>query len=238
MKTKPLAYTGLCLFNLFVILGIPVQIALLYEHSLEEFMYIMDKMTVFNWVVALSCLFVAISSHFAHKSLRWLIPISATSVFMNNLIVARYSADYSAETVFFSTIAFILIQFSFFAFKESKLIIRQDLRWWLIPKRHHIQANVWLNVNESKIYLGTTHDISRTGLFLKYDDKKANEILAQLHQGDSIRITVELEKPIQCEAKVIRKTMAKGNYPAGMGMCFSRLGGLNFLRLESALVKA
>lgn len=238
MKTKPIAYTGLCLFNLCVILGIPLQIAFLYEHSLEEFMYIVDKMTIFNWFVALSCLFVAISSHFAHKSLKWLIPLSATSVFMNNLIVARYSADYSAETVFFSTIAFILIQFSFFALKDSRLIIRQDLRWWLIPKRHQIKANVWLNINEEKVYLGTTHDISRTGLFLKYDEKKANEILAKLHQGDNVQITIELEKPIECEAKVVRKTIAKGNYPAGMGMSFNHLGSLNFLRLENVLIRS
>lgn len=234
MKSKPILYKGLTIFNLLIIIGLPLQIALLYEHNVSEFLYIIDKMTIFNWIVALSCAMVALSSHFAHKSLKWLIPISATCVFMNNLIVARYGDDYTAETVFFSTMVFLLIQFSFFALRDSKLIAQQDKRWWLIPKRHKIKANVWISVNDKKEYLGTTFDISRTGLFLKYDEKKTNEILAQLHQGDDIKITIDLETPIECEAKVVRKSLATGIYPAGMGMRFNHLGGLNSLRLGYA----
>lgn len=235
MRQRPLIFTGLSLFNILIAFSLPLQVAMMYKHNTSELIYILDKLTYTNWLVMLSCIIVSVAFFWAHQSLKYLIPVSAVFVLINNLLVVRYGHNYDTTTVFYATVAYIFIQFSLYYFKESRIITDQKLRWWLIPKRHKIEANVWLHRKGEKHLIGSTFDISQTGLFLKYDLKEIKEVIAELSMGEDIQITIDLPDKITCEAQVVRKALPKGNYPAGLGMSFTSFKSLDSLRLIKQL---
>lgn len=240
MRERPLIYNGLSLFNFIVAIAIPLQIALIFKHGPSEFNYILDKITFTNWIVMITCAMSSVAFYHAHKSLRYLIPLTMVSVFINNLIIARYGMDFSAETIFFSTIIFLAIQGSLFLAKESNLIRNQHMRWWLIPKRYPIHSKVFLIKGNEKILLGETYDISRTGLFLKYDAHFKEEHVPALTTGEDLHIEVDIDENshIISDATIVRKSLAKGTYPAGIGMRFKDLSTKDYIKLNSALIMA
>lgn len=71
---------------------------------------------------------------------------------------------------------------------------------------------------EDESYKCTTFDISRTGMFIKTDDLYR---VFKIENNKEIELLLKIGKnPIKIKAQVVRKSIAKGNYPAGVGIHF------------------
>ena len=232
MKSKPLIFNIYALLFLVIALGIPVQISMLYGHGVQELGAIYNKLTFFNIAVIGVSLYNFYCCFSASANVKWSFPLAIGVVCFNNSIVLIYGNDFESYSVILATVAFIVLSAYFLMAHDTDIINQPKRQWWRIPKRFTLKEKVKLEVNDHAIDIGETFDISTTGAFIPAEnlDHKID-----VNSGDVFNFFIGEDQPIACKAKIVRKTPAKGHYPAGIGIQFIDLSLADKYKLQQKL---
>lgn len=204
--------------NIFIALAIsfPVQIMLVYKHGPLDIIPIFTKLTPLNYILMGLFCFTAYLTYTMNKLIFILLPFLNFFVFMNNFIVAEYGQDFThAQTIVAST-AFLMLTLSFYQKDIYNVYNDMKFRWWLTSPRFKKQIPIRVTV-DGETYFSKTFDISKTGMFIETDDLYR---IFKIENGKEITVRIMKERPIDLVAKVVRKSIAKGHYPAGIGIHF------------------
>jgi hypothetical protein len=220
---------------LFVAIAIsmPVQIMSLYGHGFSEAAAILNKLTVFNWLVmialAVSAFMVANASPGFLYSVWCLIGLVA----VNNFFVGYHAIDYSPWSAAFATVAFGAINLPLLRREDIRfLMANPDSRWWRVSLRKTVHLPVILTGKKFQRVRGETFDLSESGMFVPMMEGQAQ---LQLHQKISITLTLGTFAQIRCDGRVVRFAEAKGKYPSGMGIEFIELSRHQKLEIKKYL---
>ncbi len=232
MKIKPMSLKILTVFFLAITISMPIQIMVLYQHSIFELSAALAKLTPLNWMVMVTSMVAAWLS-FSVSPLSWVvIPFLCILVVQNNWLVAEIGTDYSAFQAGLASGLFLICSVSPLLLPQNRLIFgNPKLRWWLTPSRKKITLPVSMNLSKIRGNSYTelksrTFDISETGAFVMFENFENSKTLPEVGS----RFTVVLGKnPIRCEVEVVRVNVynqdeeQRPNYPTGIGVKFKNL---------------
>ncbi len=235
MNKRPISLKVVALFYLIVSVGLPLQIAWLYEHNLLEWHSIFIKMTTLNWIVFGLGLATSLIVWNGHKLVKFVLPVNMLLVAINNWAVSAYGSDYNETMTLGATLAFTVFNSVLLFGRGLDAILYPELQWWRVSERIECHQNVRLatpngNVIEAKIF-----DISKTGVFLERGDAFS---ASELKAGESVTLSLELpqeSEPLIIAAKIVREAPARGHYPSGFGLCFESLSLFKRLSLAKYL---
>ncbi|AYF44844.1 type IV pilus assembly protein PilZ [Halobacteriovorax sp. BALOs_7] len=230
MKIKPLIFNVYAFVFLAIAVSIPVQVMFLYGYNATDIGAIWSKMTFFNLMVMASCCINAYFSFTAQNDIKWSFPLSIGFVCLNNSIVLVYGNDFEAATVILSTFAYILMTSYFILSQDTNVINSPAAQWWKTALRYKAPLATKVSSTDIPINLGNTFDISRTGAYISYNVPTQKDIFSC---GDVF--TFNIGDELELKAKVVRKSMAVGRYPEGMGVQFIDLGVSERIQLEKLL---
>lgn len=230
MKIKPLIFNIYSFVFLAIAASIPVQVMFLYGYSFTDFDAIWSKMTFFNLTVMSSCCINAYFSYTAQDDVKWSFPLSIGFVCLNNSIVLVYGNDFEAASVILSTFAYILMTSYFILSQDTRVMNSPTAQWWKTAMRYKAPLPTKVSSTDIPINLGETFDISRTGAYISYNVPTQKDIFSC---GDVF--TFNIGDDLELKAKVVRKSMAVGRYPEGMGVQFIDIGVAERIQLEKLL---
>lgn len=225
MKYRPKSLILLSLILLAVVISIPLQVAVLYEHTFSEFSAIWHKLTYLNVAVMILCLANAVllfqGSRYSIHTTAVLIPVTI----WNNYWVGTIATDYDMQTTLIASALFVVAHGLMLTPSARAVLLNPNNRWWRTATRRRVEVPMtvcpWL---DKSIISASTYDISETGAFLKLDANKT-ESRSTLKPNDFIEIRFNIAGyyQIRCSAKVVRVQHAKGTYPSGLGIQFSEI---------------
>lgn len=242
MRDRPFSLKFVACFYLAVAVGLPLQIATLYDHGPHDLALIAQKMTSLNWSIFALSLLTAMLIWIGHKSVKYLLPLNMLLVALNNWSVSEFGDDYSESLTIASTLLFTMFNSILLFGRGLDVILHPELQWWRVSERVHCQQRALISTNQGELLEAAIFDISKTGLFLEQLNAKLGEALAP---GDQVRLGLALaghEDPLVLNAKVVRKAEATGHYPKGLGLCFEslklkeRLALLRFIKDQQRLL--
>lgn len=217
MPIKPKFITFMGLIFCALALSFPIQIMVLFKFAPWEFISIFSKLTPLNYVLMAFFSYTAYLTFTTNKLVFLVLPFLNFFVFLNNFVVAEYGQVYThAQTVVAST-AFLLLTLSFY--QKDIYLVYNDLkfRWWLTSPRFKQKIPVVIEYKGEK-YNCQSYDISKTGMFIKADDLFQ---VFKINNSEEIIIHFKINnKNISLNAKIVRKSISKGQYPAGVGVHF------------------
>lgn len=220
MKNRPLIFTLLALIHFCVAISFPVQIMVLYGHSLSEFSMILHKLTYPNLAVIAICLVNTALSLKAHPALKYTLPISMVLIGINNYLVSKFGVDYTALETTLATIVFIFGHGTLFFLNANEVLAQPSLRWWLVPRRFRMALPVWVKSSDGNYIPLQTFDISKSGAFLVGQES----LPESFKEGDEISMAIKGDDlTYHLKAKLVRIHEAKGNYPKGVGIHFEAM---------------
>jgi hypothetical protein len=231
MKKKPWSFQLILLVNLLVAFGLPVQIALLYGHSPGEWVAILNKMTVLNWLVIFTCL---ANAFFAFESHRWVLVSSmaaTVTVALNNWVVAAWSTDFPSWMPMTGTLLFFVLHLTLFSRSAQQVLKGPPVkRYTSRSRRYQVEFPIWVETNNLQSFQVKSYDVSLSGAFIPFlhigDDGEVHQgFPVPLRRGESVLLRVSLAggEELVCRAEVVRRSQATGNYPGGFGVRFSAL---------------
>lgn len=234
MKRKPLIFSVLALAYFVTALAIPAQIGVLYEHSVSEYAAILQKISIMNWFVIVACVASVPLLQQGSPHLKLAIPISFGIVAYNNFIVGAYAIDYSVHSAFLGTLAFAALHAPLLQPSVFRVLLKPELRWWKSAQRKVMKVPI--AVNGKKLGLRAhTFDLSMTGIYVTAKGPEAENLMA-LGRRETVTLSLELPRhAIFCTGKVIRYGSGNGRYPAGIGIQFTEISGLNRALLQGYL---
>jgi hypothetical protein len=219
MKDKPLIFNIYAILFLLIAISIPVQISVLYGHNFDELGAIYKKLTFFNILVVMASILNFYYCFTASDNVKWSFPLAIGIICFNNSIVLVFGNDFEAYTVILSTLLFMVFSAYFLLTHDTDIINEPKKQWWRIPKRFALKEKVLIEVGNQQIDIGETFDISTSGAFIPITEDNKSKIVP----GKVYSFMIGKKHPIKCKAKVIRKTDARGHYPAGIGIQFQDL---------------
>jgi len=211
------------------VLGMPVQVMVLYGHPPSEFAAIWAKIPPQNQLVmALS----ALAALGVHRVARWgwyAVFFFAGVGLWNNWVLLHFPTAMPRWTVAAASTALAVLALAFLRPAACRLFHTQSLHWWRAAPRYRVSAPVELHTGEGEGVVGTLFNLSRTGLFVEAD-------LSRLHAVDTLRVRVRLEERVlSCRARVVRRCPASATYPEGLGLRFASVPLADRLWLRTAL---
>ena len=218
MNKRPLYIPVMALFFLVTGLFFPIQIAYIFNVNLFDFSHIINKLTALN-LISMALLFTSSALTLKmNKNIFLLLPILNFFIFINNYIVAEYGQHYSHTNTIISSMAFLVISLGFYQKDMHKMFHDLKFRYWLSSKRFTRNMPIIVEF-DNKAVSTTTHDISKSGMFIV--DKHFGK-LYELERNKEIIVKISLgrKRTINMKAKIVRKTMARGTYPQGIGIQF------------------
>lgn len=220
MAKLPFSLRVLAWFNLAVALSMPVQIMAIYEHSFFEWQAIADKLTSLNYLVMFAAVGNAMLILRGEKWALYMTPAVLGVVGMNNFFVAIYATDYSpfmAGLAFFS-FAFMHIPVAL----HQELLANPRMQWWRTSPRQQVSLPITIGDVQGRTLISNTFDISETGVFMPLDLEQMN----RQAEMEDVRVLLDLggSNHLRCSAKVARRTVGVGKYPAGIGLRFEDMG--------------
>lgn len=215
MPRKPLFISIMAFMFMSLAISFPVQVAYMFHYGPLDIAPIFTKLTPLNYVLMGLFMVTAYLTYTTNKLIFLLLPFMNFFVFLNNFVVAEYGQIYShAQTLVASTL-FLLLTLSFYQKDIYQIYNDIRFRWWLTSPRYQKIVPITLKYNDQVIET-KTFDISQTGMFIECDDRyqmfkipNMQDIEIILHNGHKI---------IPLKAKIVRKSIAKGHYPAGLGV--------------------
>lgn len=230
MLSRPRIFLILAIVFVVISLSFPIQIMLLYGHSLNDLSMIINKISLINMFVITALVFNIPLLLEASPKLKLTIPITIFLVGWNNYVVSSYAFDYSTTTTTLSSLAFSLLFLPLLSQQNRILLSTPTLRWWQRPKRVRVKLHTLIEPHVGKKLITEVFDISETGAFVPV----ANLNQATLKVGDLTSINVKLTqfKNLKCEAEIVRISTPCGSYPAGVGLRFLKLHSKNERRPE------
>lgn len=233
MKTKPLIFNIYAAFFLAIALSVPIQIALLYGHSITDYSVIFNKMTIFNLLVVATCLYNFYYCFSASDNVKWSLPLSIGVICLNNSIVLIYGNDFESMTVILSTILFLSVTSFFLLTHDTDVMNHPENQWWRIAQRQFVNEKIIARIRNDERDLGLTFDLSIGGAFVPLSLEEQHTLLKS---GETIEIWLGENKQIKCQAKVVRKVSARGHYPEGIGLQFIDLSIMDRVKLKHLLI--
>lgn len=221
MRRRPLTLILLSLALIFVAVSFPLQIILIYGHTLGEMDAVFAKLTTLNWLVILGCLvcsaLVAEASPLCRKAMLGLTLLIAC----NNFIVGYYAIDYAPVLAWAGTLAFALLNLPLYSTEIRKLIRHPEKRWWRRAERCRRSIPVVITgaLGGRSPVRAETFDFSDSGVFIALPDSHFD-----VEDRIAIRLTFGSFSQVRCEGKVVRRTEdVAGGYPSGIGIQFMDL---------------
>jgi PilZ domain len=232
VKPKIVYWMGLAL--LLIAASMPLQVAILYQHSFSELGAILQKISLLNFLciclmATTAYLLFTISPH-----LKFMAPITIACLAWNNYLVGDYGQDFSLAQCMFGTGLFAGIFVPLFR-QDIRLILSQpNRRWWRRAQRVNKNIEVILNPYVGQTILANTFDLSESGAFIPFENKSWDEIPKV---GERIKISLHIStlRKIKCEAVVVRVVEPKGSYPKGIGVRFTDMNDTHKRSLNNFL---
>ena len=221
MKTRPKLLTFFAAYLMFVAISIPLQIMFAFGHTPLELDAITAKIAPLNWAVILMCALGAWMLLRASTRLLVVLPLLALLVGYNNWLVGQTELLYSPAS---TALATLLFAFSFTPLMLSSqvrlAIMTPRKRWWLTPQRWKVEVPASFRVPELEIET-RIFDLSKHGAFIAMEGS-VETTENQIPLGAECVITFKLknQSTLKCRAQVVRRTVASGSYPAGIGVRF------------------
>lgn len=223
MRRRPRLLLVMALIFLGIVISFPVQVALLYGHGLSEIPQIVAKISLLNYLVALT---LVGNIPLILRASQWLwvsLPFTLVLVGWNNWVVATAGQDFSPLVTWLATLTFSLLGGFMFVPSVWSLMREPKRRWWLQAQRKEVSLPITLKPVRGNPIAARTFDLSRTGAFIPLDEsfKGTGAVVA----GDIVVINFSLGSlsRISCNARVVRRTEASGHYPEGLGLQFLEL---------------
>lgn len=226
MKTRPKSLLLLSIVLLGIAISFPVQIFFLFEQDLSEWQSVLYKLTPLNW----ACMFALIASSFCvYNAMPQTLPISFFTILLvnwNNFIAGTFEINYSLNTTVLASLSFFFVHYLLFTDESRKVLFNPKLRWWKYPLRKQAQISVRVRRLNGQVFSATTHDISNGGAFIPFFSVEAvseDQLMPPLIPNDEECVMLDFavdQTAINCQAKVVRKSLAQGSYPAGIGVQF------------------
>lgn len=226
MKYRPKSLILLSFILVCVGMSIPLQVAMLYEHTWSELGDIWNKLTYLNQAVMALCFlnayFVFEGSRYAVHTTALLIPITV----WNNYWVGLVATDYTMQTTMIGSAFFVLAHGLMLIPKARAVLTNPNNRWWRTAIRRKVEipmmVSPWLH---KEAFSTATFDISETGAFLRLNSNGTSRIPDLLKPNDQIEIRFNIAGyyQVRCSAKVVRIEKGKGSYPPGMGIQFAEM---------------
>lgn len=231
MQTRPKALTFLAAIFLAVILSFPIQIMFLHGHGLSEFSMVLAKISILNWFVILTGAFSVWSMLRANPSTKVAVPLFIVSVLWNNWVVgATHKSDYTMWTTIAASAGLLMVTTLLLRENVRQLILHPENRWWLTPIRKRVQIPILVNPLIGESFKTATFDLSEGGAFIPMESAPTGElpwteVPATIKPGDQLTIAIKIGtlRKIRCDAEVVRKMDANGNYPGGLGIRFKEM---------------
>lgn len=232
MREKPLIFNLYAIIFGVIVVAMPLQITYLYGHQLNELGAILNKLTLFNYLVMAIALANIYLCAKASEHLKWSLPLSAAIVCINNSVVMIYGNDFESYNIIISTLVYFSLVALFYIASETKIIDTPEKQWWRIPTRQNVREKVLISNNTFDIDLGETFDLSVSGAFIC---NSADSFELNLRSGDIIDIVIGEEDQIHVKAKIVRKAKPRGHYPSGIGIQFVDMSLLDNIKLRHKL---
>lgn len=218
MPNKPKFIKFMSIVFALLAISFPVQIMFMFGYMPWEFVSIATKLTPLNYILIGFFFYASYLTYKTNKLVFIMLPFLNFFVFLNNFVVAEYGQVFThAQTIVAST-AFLLVTLSFYQKDIYNVYNDLKFRWWLTSPRFKEQMPVIISY-QGEDFRCTTFDISRTGMFIKTDDLYK---VFKIENNKDIEIKFIVgKKSIILQAQVVRKSIAKGQYPAGIGVHFN-----------------
>jgi hypothetical protein len=222
VKYRPRSLLLLAAKHILIGLSLPVQIFWLYGHPLSEWDLVLQKLTVLNWAVILTCMTSAV---LIFRTTTWAllsVPIAMITVGLNNYYVALYATDFAPLTCLLATFGFWFGQFPLITPRNWSIMTERNKQWWRTATRRKISLPISLGTEAQWAFEAKTFDVSETGVFVAME---SDHLLDDFGLGPQKEIRLKIEnakgEPVFCKGQIVRRSPANGNYPAGVGIRFT-----------------
>jgi hypothetical protein len=215
MRNRPLTLTLFSLILMGVGLSIPIQAI-----YLQDFSNLFRSLTILNMIISILCLLTAVSAAHVHTSFRYLLIATIGAVIFNNWWVGKVGFDFTFTQTTIASLSFVGLCSILLEKKAFTVLSNPNLKWWNIALRKQVQIPVSIVKIRGETMIKKAFDISESGLFLQGLEKKE---LEKYEVGEYLYLYLHFNEilKISCRARIVRKTNANGNYPAGIGLQFA-----------------
>lgn len=236
MQKKPLLFTIVPLILIGVCASFYFQTAIVLNTSFTNYGRILSKITTSNWVTMFAMIVSGISILRSSKWAKLFMPLTIMVVFWNNYLVATYTNNFSKGQIAFAAVLFALLFAPLYTKKIQFVLSDPKNQWWRRAFRKKHKIPVLIKHPTVGALQARSHDVSTTGLFLRFDHEAWTN-LPSVGQKVDLSLSLDGAREIQCTAVVVRHVEPKGFYPRGMGLQFIELPNKQKKTLESFLNK-
>lgn len=243
MPTRPKSLIALSISLCLVAVSLPLQIHFLFGYGLHEWSEIVARLTPLNQTLFFLLLATALALYEGASLALVLVPCLILLVIWNNMIVGSYEINYSSLQTFWASTAFIALNGLILRKDALKVLLNPSLRWWKIPVRKLVSLPLEVLRLNGERFAAKTYNLSVSGMFvpaLATSINSENSLSTHFLPSDSEVVLVSFrvgETPVECQAQVVRRSEAKGIYPAGVGIRFVNLDKKAQRRLKQYLRK-
>lgn len=224
MPTKPKFISFMSLLFATLAISFPVQIMFMFGYMPWDIVPILTKLTPLNYILIASFSYTAYLTYNTNKLVFITLPFLNFFVFLNNFVVAEYGQIYTHAQTLVASTAFLLLTLSFYQKDIYNIYNDLKFRWWLTSPRFQKIIPITI-LHSGEEYNCTTFDISKTGMFIKTDDLYR---VFKIQNNKDIELLFKIgKKAIKLKAQIVRKSISKGQYPAGVGVHFSERPSYN-----------
>jgi len=216
MNRRPWSLTLYAVIMFGIAFSFPIQVA-----YLQDLGQLFKHLTTLNWMVIMICLALAGSALQAHRRVLALSILAMAVMALNNWWVGEVELDYSPEQTQWATYGFLAVHSLFFEQKAWAVLRDQTLRWWQRAPRMRVPLEAMVSPWVGEARKVRLFDISSTGAFIQC----SQQMLDEFEEGENMQLRIGLNhySDLKCTARLIRKSQAKGEYPAGIGVQFDSL---------------
>ncbi|PIK15372.1 PilZ domain-containing protein [Halobacteriovorax sp. JY17] len=238
MRERPRLLIMTCIVLVGIVVSIPLQILLQSDVTAINYSILLNQITIFNWFVILACLSTMVLTINGHKLLGYSIVPLLMAIHINNYFVFKYALHTQWYTPVVASLICTAIAILFMFNKSVRFTMKnQEKRWWLIPKRFQKTLPIWVVLDDNQCVLAHTFDLSKTGTFISTVNGANQELERELELGKEVKILIGDKDDVEfhCQASVVRKANAKGNYPSGIGLHFKSISFIEKFHLSRIL---
>jgi hypothetical protein len=216
MRRRPFWFILLACAFVIIAVGMPAQVMIIYGHGFDELSAVFEKLTALNWSVMAAALLCASMTWRASPHTKFLIPGFIVLVALNNFVVGYYATDFSMFTTAASTVGFTLLAVPLLHPDMQWLLLNPDKRWWMRADRKRLHLPVTVEGTRLQSSKAETFDISTSGAFIP--------VSQNVGVGDWVTLRMKFGyTQIRCQARVVRRSEPRGEYPAGAGVQFMNM---------------
>lgn len=234
MMAKPRIIYWMCLCLVAVVFAVPLQAAIIYQHSFLEIAEIFYKLSYPNWVMMGSILLTIYFLYHVSPFLKIFAPLTILTIAWNNYLVGEYGQDFPLYQTLAGTALCSMIFAPLFKKEIRQLLNDPRRRWWNRAKRLNKSVDVTLNPYVGQTLMAHTFDLSESGAFIPFENVPWSEIPKV---GERLKVSLQINtlRKIKGEAIVVRAVEARGSYPQGIGIRFIELDGSSKKNLSQFL---